>query len=188
MTHVVDLMFLDLEMPQLKGLNFLRTLKQRPEVIVTTAHREFALESYDLEVLDYLLKPISIERFVRSINRFRAAHKLKSLSKRNDDNQKFIFLTCNRKNVKVFFSQIEYIEGMSNYIKVKLNEKTLTVYGTMSGILKKLDDRFIQIHRSFIINRDHLGSFSKDFVEINSTNIPVGKSFKKLINLLEEYE
>ena len=84
------------------------------------------------------------------------------------------------------FSEIEYIEGMSNYIKVRIHDKTLTVYGTLSGLLEKIDDRFLQVHRSFIINRDHLRAFTKDFVEINNKNIPVGKSFKKLINLLEE--
>ncbi|NND31999.1 MAG: response regulator transcription factor [Saprospiraceae bacterium] len=184
-SHAVDLMFLDIEMPQLKGLNFLRTLKQRPDVIVTTAHREFALESYELEVLDYLLKPISIERFIRSLNRFRSIQKLRSPARQVNE-RKYIFLNYNRKCVKVFFSEIQYIEGMSNYIKVKLSEETLIIYGTMSGILQKLDDRFLQVHRSYIINRDHLGAFTKEFVEINHKNIPVGKSFKKLINLLEQ--
>lgn len=171
----IDLLFLDLEMPQLKGINFLKTLKTRPQVIIVTAYREFAVEGFDQDVLDYLLKPVSLERFIKALNRFRITQQVveEKMQVRNH-----IFLIHDRKSIKIKLNEIEYLEGLSNYVRIKLVNETLVVYYTMTKILEILDDRFLRIHRSFIINKNMITAFTKDHIEIKDKTIPIGKTYK----------
>jgi DNA-binding LytR/AlgR family response regulator len=173
-------MFLDLEMPRLKGLNFIKTLKKRPEIIIVTAYREYAVEGFELEVLDYLLKPVALDRFVKSLNKFRDLKNTPPSTVRGDH----IFLFFDRKSVKVKLDDILFLEGLSNYVRIKLTTSTIVVYYTMSKILEKLDDRFIRVHRSYIVNKDKIHAFTKDHIEIGDKTIPIGKSFRTEIEEL----
>lgn len=171
----IDLLFLDLEMPQLKGLKFLKTLKSRPQVIIVTAYREFAVEGFDEDVLDYLLKPVSLERFVKALNKFRTSQTV-IISK--PEVRDHVFLVHDRKSIKIKLNKIEYLEGLSNYVRIKLVDDNIVVYYTLTKILDILDDRFVRIHRSFIVNKNMITAFTKDHIEINSKSIPIGKTFR----------
>lgn len=178
----IDLLFLDLEMPQLKGLNFLKTLKNRPEVIIVSAYREYAVDGFDLDVLDYLLKPVSLERFIKALNKFRDVQKEESIAQPLKDH---IFIFHERKSIKVKLDEIEYVEGLSNYVRIKLSNESIVVYYTMNKILETLDSRFIRVHRSYIINKNKITAFTKEHVEVQDKIIPVGKSFREKFENLD---
>jgi len=160
--HSVDLMFLDLNMPKLKGFDFLRTLQNPPQVIVTTAHKEFALESYDLNVVDYLLKPFSFERFLKAINKAFAskannASALPSDDSNNNALEKSIFLNSNNKYFQVKLADILYVEASGNYCKIVLQNETMTLREKLSSVLEMLpQEYFFQVHRSFIVAAHHI--------------------------------
>lgn len=184
--HQVDLMFLDIEMPKLKGLDFLKILKNPPAVILTTAHRNYALESYDYEILDYLLKPISFERFIKAVSRFKPKGLERESSGLKEDLlvSKFLYVKSERKTIKLSLSDIFYIEGMNNYLIIHTGKKRLVVYRSMSDLLSELDDRFIRIHKSYIINKNKVESFNKEGVNLMNKDIPVGKTYRKSLDLL----
>lgn len=170
----IDLMFLDIEMPKLKGLDFLRILPAPPTVIITTAHREFALDSFELEVLDYLLKPISFDRFFKACLRYKKM--LGNASKSQDKN--FLYVKSNRKMAKIPIMDILYIEGMSNYVKVICQTHSYMVYTSLSNLLEELPEAFVRIHKSYIINKNKVAFFSKEQVEINDVQLPIGKTYQ----------
>ncbi len=176
----VDLMFLDIEMPKLKGLSFLKTLDHPPHVIITTAHREYALEGYELEILDYLLKPISFERFLKAINRFKKIYTPSKIQE-NTKEAKYLYVKSERKTLKLLQEEILYIEGMSNYIIIHIDGQSHIVYSSLTEILKKLSASFLRIHKSFVINRRFITSYNKEVVEVNKKSLPIGKSFKEVI-------
>lgn len=178
----IDLMFLDLEMPKLKGFDFLKTLANPPAVIITTAHREFALESYELEVLDYLLKPISFERFIKAINRFQKTQNLSNNTienKTTDTN--FLYVKSNRKTLKLVQANIYYIEGMNNYIKIHCLDQTYIVYTALTKIMKELGPSFLRIHKSYIINKNKLTAFTFEHIEVADKQLPIGNTYRKVI-------
>ena len=181
----VDLMFLDLEMPKLKGFAFMKTLSNSPAVIITTAHREYALEGYELQVVDYLLKPITFERFLKAVDRY------KQLSRNNTGpasssvkTSTTIDVKSERKTVRLNKKEIRYLEGMNNYIRIHTTDKSLTVYTSLQRIIEKLGPEFIRIHKSYIVNKHHLTAFSKEHVEIGNLTLPVGLSYRKVVNQL----
>ena len=182
----VDLMLLDIEMPKLKGLNFLRTLAQPPAVIITTAHREFALEGFDLEVLDYLLKPIAFERFLQGINRYKKIHwsTTPTESTVTEEPSEFLYIKSNRKTVKIQRKDILFIEGMSNYVKIHTNKQFFTAYISLSNIQGQLDERFIRIHKSYIVNRKAIKAFTNEYLELEKRQLPIGKSYRKDVSNL----
>lgn len=178
----IDLMFLDLEMPKLKGLAFLKTLENPPAVIITTAHREYALEGFELEVLDYLLKPISFERFLKAINRFQKSYskpiqEIRTPSKTSP----FIYVKSNRKTLKINQSAISYIEGMNNYVKIYCNGTIHVVYTSLNRILNELGDPFLRIHKSYIINKHKITSFNQEQIEIEAKQLPIGSKYRAVI-------
>lgn len=183
--HQIDLMFLDLHLPKVKGLDFLAAIKNPPKVIITTAYHEFAVESYKYQVLDYLLKPIEFERFVTSI--------LKALPvDLKSDNQKtnepeFLFFTVNKKRAKIQVSEILYIESQKENIKIVLKEKTIITRHSISELEKTLPSDFIRIHRSFIISKNKIDTFDSQSVEIQNKSIPIGRNYKNYIKDLLEY-
>jgi len=178
----VDLLFLDIEMPKLKGLAFLKALPKTPHVIITTAHREYAYESFELEVLDYLLKPISFERFLRAINKFQRLFESSAATPAlNLPAQKFIYVKSERKTLKLNEDEISYIEGMNNYIIIHHRGKPHIVYASISSMLNELGDAFLRIHKSFVINRNHILSYSKEQVDIQGKELPIGKAYKEVI-------
>lgn len=180
--EAIDLMFLDLEMPKLKGLAFLKTLENPPAVIITTAHREYALEGFELEVLDYLLKPISFERFLKAINRFQKSY-AKPLQEINNSSKAspFLYVKSNRKTLKINQSAISYIEGMNNYVKIYCNGTIHVVYTSLSRILDELGDDFLRIHKSYIINKHKITSFNQEQIEIEAKQLPIGNKYRAVI-------
>ncbi len=182
----IDLIFLDIEMPRLKGTSFLKTLKNPPPVIFTTAHREYALEGFELEVIDYLLKPISFERFIKAINKFKKISKLNVhvTSSSIDPTSDILYFKSDRKTIKLNQSKISHIEGMNNYIIIHTIKEKHIVYKTMTEVINELNANFVRIHKSFIINKLMIKSFSKENVELSNTNLPIGKTYKTVIRNL----
>jgi DNA-binding LytR/AlgR family response regulator len=177
-SNMIDLMFLDIEMPLLKGNDFLKKLKNPPKVIFTTAYREYALEGYELNVIDYLLKPITFDRFFVSIEKFK--HLQIPKAPENLTNEDHIFISSGSKNIKIIFDHILFIESLKDYITIHLeNGKSHHLKQNISAFEKMLDSNFIRIHRSYIIQTKKLTAYSKNEVEINAIEIPIGSSYKE---------
>lgn len=174
----VDLIFLDIEMPLLKGNDFLKKLKNPPKVIFTTAYREYALEGYELNVSDYLLKPITFDRFFVSIEKFKQLQTSKKEEKKVI--AKHIFVSCGNKNIKIIFDEILYIESLKDYITIHLENKiSYHLKFNISSFEKLINQDFVRIHRSFIINVKKLRAYTKSEIEIDSIEIPIGNSYKE---------
>ena len=177
----VDLLFLDVEMPLINGISFLTALAKPPKTIFTTAYKQYAFEGFELNAVDYLLKPFSYERFVTAVN------KLGSLSTENESMHTLLikdkggFLNLRQQDVW-------YIEGCKDYVKIVTSEKTHVIYHTLKGILEKLDPvQFVQIHRSYLVNRIYIARILQDTVVLaDQQTIPVGQVYKKyLLNKLK---
>ncbi|MDP4149702.1 MAG: LytTR family DNA-binding domain-containing protein [Bacteroidota bacterium] len=187
-TMDVDLMFLDIHLPGMTGLHFLRTLSEPPLVILTTAYSEYALESYEFSVIDYLLKPISFERFVRAVNKvtedrlFTAARKEKDRSPEDH-----IFIRSNSKFFRVNFSEIMYVQGMKDYLKIHTPDYVLVTHQTMNELEKLLPARqFIRVHKSYIAAIARIRSIYGNTVELEKAVLPIGISYKeKVMSLIE---
>jgi len=178
--NTVDLIFLDLNMPKLKGFDFLKTLPNLPKVIVTTAYKEYALEGYELEVTDYLLKPFSFERFLKAVNK---AVKPKESTPITNQTQKpkigHIFLYSDKKHFQVKLDDILYIEAAGNYAKVVLIDSFIMVREKISEMREILSsEQFIQIHKSFVVAKEHISHVEGNRIFINETSIPIGKFYK----------
>jgi DNA-binding LytR/AlgR family response regulator len=183
----VDLIFLDLNMPKLKGFEFLKTLPSSPKVIVTTAYSEFALEGYELNVVDYLLKPFSFERFLKAVNKVVGLTSIikPSSSKGNDAPTKRIFLRQNKSNIQVDVDTILYAEAAGNYTRIITSKETITIRQKISDILESLSSNdFKQVHKSFIIAIKHIKSIEGNRIHIGDNTIPIGKLYKANVNKL----
>ncbi|MCK8520171.1 LytTR family DNA-binding domain-containing protein [Aquimarina sp. D1M17] len=183
----VDLIFLDLNMPKLKGFDFLKTLTHPPKVIVTTAYSEFALEGYELNVVDYLLKPFGFDRFLKAVNKVtNSSVKTTSPSEPNlKDEDKRIFLRSNKKYIQVTTATILYIEAAGNYTKVITQQEHIIVREKISDLIETLsNDEFLQVHKSFAVATKHISSIEGNRILIGSTTIPIGKSYKANIDSL----
>ncbi|WP_299774687.1 response regulator transcription factor [uncultured Pseudoteredinibacter sp.] len=173
----VDLMFLDIEMPVLKGTEFYSSLsRNRPSVIFTTAHRDYALDGFELDAVDYLLKPITFTRFFKSIERFLAQQDVVASGREKLEGH--LFVRCDRKDVRVSFSDILFVKGLKDYIEIVTPIRKYLVKSTLSSFLDRLPVSFIQIHRSYIVNSDHITAFTKHDVEVGEEEIPIGKAFQ----------
>lgn len=174
----VDLIFLDIQMPKLTGIEFLKTLANPPKVIFTTAYREYALEGFELEVLDYLLKPISFDRFMKAVSKALNQTREVEIST-SADGDDFIFFKCDKKMIRVCLKDILYIESIKDYVKIKTAEKEVVTHQKISVLETKLPaNHFIRVHRSFIINIPKIESYSASEVELNNESIPVGRNYK----------
>jgi two-component system, LytTR family, response regulator len=182
-TLEVDVMFLDIRLPGMSGLNFLRTLPDPPLVVLTTAYAEYALESYEFSVIDYLLKPISFERFSRAVNKIVNGRLFSPAAKEKDKSpEDHIFIRSNSKFFRVSFSEIIYIEGMKDYLKIHTPDYTLVTHQTMNELEKSLPPRqFIRVHRSFIIAISYIKAIYGNSVEVGKATIPIGISYKELV-------
>ncbi len=182
----VDLIFLDLNMPKLKGFDFLKTLINPPKVIVTTAYKEFALEGYELNVSDYLLKPFGFDRFLKAINKtFSSPVPQVSVSSQNNTISKRVFLRNNKKYTQVEIDSILFIEAGGNYTKVITVVETITIrekISTLIALLPKED--FLQVHKSFAVAPKHIKSIEGNMIFIADYIVPVGKLFKTNVNQL----
>ena len=180
----VDLIFMDIQMPQITGLEFLKTLKHPPKVIITTAYREYALEGFELDVIDYLLKPITFERFLKSVNKFYQMNQddvqvVAAISGEKMPEESFIYIKENKKIVKVYLSEIRYIEGLSEYVQVYTDKRKIITKTSMAQMEEKLpNDSFLRIHKSFIISTSRIEAFTANTIEVQGKELPIGRSFK----------
>ncbi len=184
-THPVDLIFLDLNMPKLKGFEFLKTLASPPKVIVTTAYSEFALEGYELNIQDYLLKPFSFERFLKAMNKVMdsSSHTTNSILETSDTTSKRIFLRQNKSHIQLEVDTILFIEAAGNYTKIISKNETITIRDKISGILESLPAKdFIQVHKSFAVATKYIKRIDGNRIHIENHTIPIGKLYKANLN------
>jgi DNA-binding LytR/AlgR family response regulator len=181
-TQEIDLMFLDIKMPHLTGIDFLKSLKNPPKTIFTTAYRDFALESYDLETVDYLLKPITFERFIKAIDKFtRLNSSVFPQVQRETVVNDYILVKSGSKHHKVILNDIVYIESLKDYIQIHLeNEKTIVSKYKLGDIEQELlPYNFLRVHRSYIINTSKITAFSTHDIDVNNKEVPIGASYKE---------
>lgn len=176
----IDLMFLDIHLPKLKGMAFLKTLANPPSVIVTTAYHQYAIEGFNLNVTDYLLKPFEFERFLTAVNKVRAAHKGTS-----NEAKDFIFVNIQKRKVRIPFSEILYIESQREYIKIVTTRNEYISKMSTNEIEEMLpSDTFKRIHRSFIVSVNKIESYTAEMIEVNGVSIPIGRGYKDVIDKL----
>jgi DNA-binding LytR/AlgR family response regulator len=181
-TGRVDLMFLDIKMPQFDGISFLKSLQNPPKVVFTTAYRDFALDGYELNVVDYLLKPISFERFMKAVNRY---HELiregrgeihETTTQQKD---RYIYVKSDKKMVKILFKDILFIESMEDYIVIHRRDSKIITKDRISRLEEILPpEMFVRIHRSYIVSIPRIEAITSETVEIGKKELPVGRSYK----------
>lgn len=184
-TEKIDLIFLDIHLPRIKGLDFLKTLKNPPQVIVTTAYREYAIDGYELNVVDYLLKPINFNRFVAAVN------KLKLEAGKNNSSatiiqfapeQPYLLININKKKIKIFEKDILFIESRKEYISIVTPGKSYLTKFTLSDMQQQLQDKpFLRIHRSYLVAIEKLTAFNAVSVEIGEHKLPVGRNYREMV-------
>lgn len=175
-----DLIFLDIHLPKLKGMAFLKTLADPPSVIVTTAYHQYAVEGFNLNVTDYLLKPFEFERFLTAVNKVKAEQKRTAAEARD-----FIFVNVQKRKVRILFSEILYIESQREYIKiVTTRNEYLSKMGTNEIEAMLPPDAFRRIHRSFIVSVSKIDAYTAEMVELNGISIPIGRGYKDVIDKL----
>lgn len=179
--HPIDLVFLDINMPDISGISFAKSINKNIKVIFTTAYRDYAVEGFELRAVDYLLKPISFERFSKAIS---AYHDIQTPIKTEKSSElasnDFIFVRSDRVMVKIDFKSIIYIESYSDYIKIHTAKKVIVTRETISAIEAKLPKRqFLRIHRSFIVAIPQISSFTNDHVVVKNQSLPISRSYKK---------
>ena len=183
--QTIDMIFLDIKMPQLSGTEFVRSLRNVPKIIFTTAHKEYAHEGFELDVIDYLLKPIRFDRFLRAVNKAFPqkqqeveAHGLIA-NEENKPATSFIYLRVDRKMIKVLLNDILYIESDKDYVKVFTEKGFIITRQTIASVEAMLSEsQFIRIHRSYIVSLNKLKSFTAETVEIGSKELPIGKLYR----------
>ncbi len=185
----VDLIFVDIQMPGLSGLQFISSLENKPLVIFITAYKQHALESYDLAVVDYLVKPVSLERFIKACNRAKEMFDLKSLrnQSKNELPNDFMFVTVDYSQVKLKFDDIVLIEGLRDYLKIHLNssKKPLIVRGSLKAIEQELPaHKFIRVHKSYLLSIEHITAIRRNSVFINELELPVGETYREAVDKL----
>ena len=186
--HKVDLMFLDIQMPQISGIDFLKTLSHPPKVVFTTAFSNYALDGYELNVVDYLLKPISFDRFVKAINKTMDLLKQPQRTNGNSQQEKeeeetekpdYIFVKADKKLIKVKFEHIFYIEGLKDYVILHTPTGRIVTLQTMKSLEEKLPSEiFMRVHRSYIVNLNKIDVMEGNMLEVNKKTVPIGKNYK----------
>jgi DNA-binding LytR/AlgR family response regulator len=179
----IDLMFLDINMPKLNGIAFLRTSGALPPTIITTAYAEYAIDGFELDVLDYLVKPFSFERFLKAANKGRQYHMLKNpATAAAGGNEDFLFVKCNGKIEKVFYVDLLYVEAMSNYVILHTKGKKLIVYLTLKGIIEQLPAAvFMKVHKSYIINLGCIKSIDGNEINLGTERVPVSQALYEAV-------
>jgi DNA-binding LytR/AlgR family response regulator len=178
--HPVDLIFLDIHLPKLKGMAFLRTLLNPPAVIITTAYHQYAVEGFDLNVTDYLLKPFEFERFLIAVTKVKTVQREKQQTPVSHEKD-YLFLNVHKKKVKILFSEIVYVESQREYVKIVTTKgehmskiRTHEIETVLPAHL------FKRIHRSFIVSLSKIGSYSAEIVEVNGVSIPIGRGYRDI--------
>ena len=183
--HTVDLMFLDIHLPRLKGMAFLKTLTRPPAVIITTAYHQYAVEGFDLNVTDYLLKPFEFERFLVAVNKIKAPEAIPPRLPEGGENKGYLFLNVQKKKVKILLADILYIESQREYIKlVTTRNSHLSKMSTHEIEALLPPQLFRRIHRSFIVSVGKIDSFTAEYVEIQGVSIPIGRGYRDVLDKL----
>jgi len=171
----IDLIFLDIEMPKLSGIDFLRTMNKKPMVIITTAYPEYALEGYELDVIDYLVKPIAFSRF------FKAVQKASDYNKHSEPmHDGYIFVRTDKRIEKIELRDILYIESLGNYVGIYTGEKKIIAYLTIKSIETQLPEKnFIKVHQSFVVNLSKVTAIENNEIKIKEKSIPISRSHKE---------
>jgi len=176
----IDVMFLDIQMPRLNGIQFLKTLKNPPITIITTAYQEYAIQGFELDVIDYLLKPIPFDRFLKSAHKAKEFYELKYGSElQPQEEREFFFVKSDRMYEKIFFKDILYIQALQNYVEIHLESRKYITHLTLKSIYSSLPkNKFIKVHKSFIVSSGKVDSISGNSVKIGTEQIPLGKNHK----------
>lgn len=176
----IDLIFLDIEMPGLRGTDYLKTLAPKTKVILTTAYPQFALEAFELDVVDYLVKPIKISRFIKAVDKAKSLHGLVGKSAELSPSTSEVFIKSDRKFIKLSYSDILYIKGMKDYVVLHTNQKKYMTALNLSTISKQLpSQQFVRISKSYIVNVAHIDEVGLDYVSIRNEEVTLGKSYKE---------
>lgn len=175
----IDLLFLDIEMPVLKGTDFYKNLITKPKVIFTTAFRDYALDGFNLSAVDFLLKPIVFTRFMAAIEKFRDSVNRKHQESTQRKEIDHIYVQSNKKNIKIELKEISFIESLKDYIKIHLQNEEIMIKHRLGAFEDRLDDRFLRVHRSFIVNINSVTAYTKNDIEIGNIEIPIGDLYKK---------
>lgn len=173
--NTADVYFLDINMPEISGLTLAKIIKKKSKIIFTTAYREYAVDGFKLQAIDYLLKPFAYDRFLEAIK------KISPRSKMEITSSTFMFVRSERKMVKVDFEDILYVESLSDYVKIITAEKTIITRETITNLEEKLNKNFIRIHRSFIVPINKINSYTNEFIEINKKALPISRSYKESV-------
>lgn len=171
----IDLLLLDINMPKLSGINFYKSIGQKPKVIFTTAYPEHAVEGFEVSATDYLVKPFSFERFAQAIN------KVKQSLTKTDTSNAFITLKADNRYHRILTSEISHLEALGDFVKVHTSDKVLIISDTLKNLTSKLPESFVQIHKSYVISLDHLEFVQGNQAKVRDSMIPIGQSFRKKI-------
>jgi DNA-binding LytR/AlgR family response regulator len=180
----IDLLFLDIHLPKMKGFDLIQVLKNPPKIIITSAYQEYALQGYEFNVIDYLLKPIEFSRFLKAVNKIEQSREI-VLPVRPVDrsaDRVYLFFSVGKRKVKVFLDEIVYIESMKEYIRVNTKSKSILTKFKLSQVDGLLNENnFLRIHRCFIVAKDKIEAFSATEVELGGKRLPIGRSYKELV-------
>jgi DNA-binding LytR/AlgR family response regulator len=186
--HRIDLIFLDIHLPKIKGVDFVKTLKNPPQIIITSAYQEYALQGYELNVIDYLLKPIEFTRFLMAVNKIKTQNEGIRTNESfhviaGDAGEKpYLFFNVSKKKVKIYIDDILYIESLKEYIRIVANGKSILTKFQLNQVEELLTKgKFIRVHRSFIVSKAKIESFSATEIEIGGKEIPIGRSYKEYV-------
>ena len=176
-SQTIDVMFLDIQMPDVSGMNLVKSLENHPLIVFTTAYKDYALEGYEVSAIDYLLKPISPERFDKAVEKVKTIIELQQNA--SNDDEDYMFVRADYQDVKIKFSDIQYVEGLKDYVKIVLPEKKIITLMNIKGILEKLPkDRFVRVHKSYIVALDKIQSAKGRSLVIADKEVPIGLTFR----------
>lgn len=178
----IDVIFLDIHLPKLKGIDFLKALKHAPNIIITSAFKQYALDGFDLEITDYLLKPFSFGRFLKAVNRLHVQEHRDEIVSPAERERPFVFFNVNKKRIKVYLDEILFVESMKDYVKIVTKDKQLVTKFQLGEIENVLDkNNFVRIHRSYLVAKNKIETVSADAIEIGGRVIPIGRSYLEII-------
>jgi len=184
----IDLIFLDIHLPKIKGIDFVKTLKNPPKIIITSAYQEYALQGYELNVIDYLLKPIEFNRFLMAVNKIKTQNEntrvndISAVTAGDPGEKPHLFFNVSKKKVKIYIDDILYVESLKEYIKIVTNGKSILTKFQLNQVEELLSKgKFIRVHRSFIVAKAKIEAFSATEVEVAGKEIPIGRSYKEYV-------
>jgi len=175
----IDLQFLDIQMPKVSGLDFLKNLPSAPLTVITPAYPEYALQGFELDVLDYLVKPIGFDRFLKAVNKAKDFHELRNQAVQKNDGLEYFFVKCDQKLEKIDIADVLFVEALSNYVIINTEQRRYVTYLTLKGIEAKLPkDQFVRIHKSYLVSLKAVISIDDDEVHLRTRQLPISKHYR----------